>query len=180
MARADGPITYTDAVAVLAEPKTWGGGTTVNWVPENDKPNGFPMVAASRSSIIVNRNNVELRPEGWWITCYLKQSLNPGIPPKLYYNFIAVESIVYAHHDGPDSKGHKNDGAGAGQPHHMKRVGHPHIHLPMPDGVGSYVTPAPRLSPEDMWTAFLNGINMTRAPDMVLPSPEPTQQGLDL
>lgn len=178
MARSDGTLDYSAASVALNESKCWGGTASVQWVI-NAKKNGFPDVFGARASVVVSRNGIELRPEGWLVDCYYKESPNAGIPAKLYYSFIVGDTRVYAHDDGGPSR-HFNDRAGAGQPHYMQRVGHPHIHRPMPDGVGSYAEPTVSLSPADMWTAFLDGIKMTHAPVMVLPRSEPTQQGLDL
>ncbi|MBD1553592.1 hypothetical protein [Pseudomonas typographi] len=157
-------IPYDEAVAGIAIPKTWEAGNTIEWVMTSTKQ--WPAAYKFRTALGVGA----VRPEGLFLQLDYKKSLIEFVPDKLYMTLLVNNARVF----GIDENGASNhiNTVGAGLPHFMAKVSHPHLHIPVPDASYGYIEPLAPQPVTSLWQLFLERANITGAPPLNLPRDE--------
>lgn len=165
-------LDYSTASAILKEMKLWAGGAIIAWVRKGKK-NGFPFAHKAIHAVDVIRDGVKQSPEGWQVCAYYHASPNPELAPKFSMSFLVGGVRLIGIDEGPG--GHHENRDGEGEQFFGQKVGHPHVHFPVPTATTGYAEPLSRMPHDDYWTLFQAKIKMSKAPKMHLPMEEPKQ-----
>jgi len=161
-------IPYEEAIAGIDLVKNWEAGPSVEWIKTSIKqwPSSFKFRTALRVG--------SARLEGLYLQLDYKRSLIEDVPDKLYMTLLINNARVF----GVDENGSSNhiNTVGLGQPHFMKKVAHPHIHLPVPDASYGYIEPLDPQPVSSLWQLFLKHANIYGAPPLNLPTDEEEPQ----
>lgn len=154
-------ISYEEAMAGLDAEKHWDAGESIEWVQTS--VNHWPSSFKFRTALRVGN----IRPEGLFLQMDYKASLIQDVPDKLYMTLLVNNARVFGI-DENGQAGHINK-VGIGREHFMKRISHPHIHLPVPEASYGYIEPLKAQSASSLWQVFLSRANIIGAPPLNLP-----------
>jgi hypothetical protein len=157
-------IPYEEALAGIQKQKQWTAGPAIDWVQTS--VNHWPFAYRHRSVLKVGN----ILAEGLVLQLEYKGGVIDGLPERLYFTLLVGGARVFGvDEDGVTS--HVNR-AGLGQPYFQQTIGHPHIHLPVPEASYGYAEPIDRVEVEMLWQHFLERANITGAPRLNLPGME--------
>ncbi|MBD8592331.1 hypothetical protein IFT75_02810 [Pseudomonas sp. CFBP 8758] len=152
-------ISYDEAIAGLTAEKHWEGAGSIEWVMTTAKQ--WPASFKFRTALRVG----SVRPEGLFLQLDYKMSLIEDVPDKLYMTLLVNNSRVFGV-DVNGFAGHINK-VGVGKPFFMRRVSHPHIHLPVPEASYGYIEPIDEQPVSSLWQLFLSRANILGAPPLL-------------
>ncbi|MBK3465842.1 hypothetical protein [Pseudomonas sp. MF6776] len=155
-------ISYEEAMAGLEVEKHWVAGDSIEWVQTSVKQ--WPSSFKFRTALQVGN----VRPEGLFLQLDYKPSLIQDVPDKLYMTLLVNNARVF----GIDENGSANhvNKVGIGREFFMRKISHPHIHLPVPEASYGYIEPLNAQPVSSLWQVFLSRANIIGAPPLNLPT----------
>ncbi|MFF7706036.1 hypothetical protein [Pseudomonas sp. NPDC007930] len=157
-------IPYERALSGINLEKHWTAGERIEWVQTSVQ--NWPFAYKHRSVLRTGSRFAE----GLFVQLDYKAGIIGGLPERLYFGLF-VDGARTCALDEDGVSGHINK-IGAGQPFYRCVVGHPHVHIPVPDGSYGYAEPVQRLPLHELWQVFLSRANIIGAPPLELPGGE--------
>ena len=157
-------IPYEEALAGIQKEKHWTAGGEIEWVQTS--VNHWPFAYKHRSVLRVGN----VLAEGLMVQLEYKGGVIEDLPERLCFTLLVGGARVF----GIDEDGvtrHVNR-VGIGQPFYQQTIGHPHIHLPVPEASYGYAEPIDRVPVEMLWQSFLERANILDGPRLNLPGME--------
>lgn len=161
-------ISYEEAMAGLEAEKHWDAGDSIEWV--RTSVNLWPSTFKFRTALRIG----SIRPEGLFLQLDYKASLIQDVPDKVYMTLLVNNARVF----GVDENGQANhmNKVGIGREHFMKKVSHPHIHIPVAEASYGYSEPLEAQPVSSLWQVFLTRANIIGAPPLNLPTEDDEPQ----
>lgn len=157
------PQRYNLIQRLINEPKVWVSGQDMQPLWNQERQRRFPKPFTFRVAPEINGSAIE----GVFIEARYKQTIVPGNRDSLNFSLIVDTTRALGVDDnGPSA--HTNT-VGIGLPYYGKVIDHPHVNLSVADALDGYAEPLIAASPQELWTAFCNRINITGAPHFALP-----------
>lgn len=154
-------VTYNEAVEMLAKKKDWAAAS-FDWKSKdkNRLPPSFEcrFVLRAQSAII----------EDLFLMLRHKASSIPGVPDCFNAAMFYRQQRILAL-DVNGSRRHRNR-VGRGKEYFGQSIGHPHIHLPVPESLDGYAEPVDTKDIQGQWETFLRVGGIVGAPALELPA----------
>ena len=163
MANAPSPQEFADIKATIGMPKLWVLNAELEWVANSaGAPPGYKLRAPLAFALAPG-----IQVEGLFLDAYFKDSMVPGVPPKLSLCLVyRAQRVLGLDDNGPST--HYNC-VGVGMPYYHQRIDHPHLHFTVADAYNGYAEPLPSADVQDHWTDFMARANILEFPAFAPP-----------